>query len=253
MSWTPNAAARRFYKTATIHAEAQGWRVLLDERPLLTPLKSAFLAPRAVAEAAAAEWEAQTDLIDPLSMPVTRAVNAAIERVAPHREAVIDDIAGYGGSDLLCYRAGHPAALAVRQDAAWTPLLDWSASDLGAPLSTTVGVTPIDQPPGSIAKLRAAVAESSDIGLAALSELTALSGSLVLALAVARERLDAEAAWSASRIDEAWQIEHWGEDEEAEKAAARRRADFMAAARLAALLREPDTPEKEDPEERNET
>lgn len=236
--WTPTPAApKRFYAQAEAGEVAPGrWTVLLDGKPIRTPAKAAFEAPQRVALAAAAEWAAQGERLAPETMPVTRAVNSAIDRIAPQRAGVIEEIAGYGGSDLLCYRAESPAALVARQAAAWDPPLDWAAEALSAQLRLCVGVVHQAQDPASLAALQAAVAAESDIGLAALSELTSLSGSLILALATARGVLTAEAAWAASRIDEEWQIEQWGRDAEAEATALRRRDAFLAAARLAQLL-----------------
>jgi chaperone required for assembly of F1-ATPase len=149
---------------------------------------------------------------------------------------VIDAITEYGGSDLLCYRADAPAGLAARQAEGWDPWLAWSARALGAPLVAVAGVVHQPQPAPSLAALRAAVAQHDAFGLTALHELVALSGSLVLGLAVARGALDAGAAWELSRLDEAWQAEHWGLDAEAEAASERRREAFVRAAGVFALL-----------------
>jgi chaperone required for assembly of F1-ATPase len=234
--WGPRR--RVWTRAEAAPAESGGWTVLLDGRPLRTPGRAAFAAPsRAVAEAAAAEWDAQGETVDPRTMPVTRAVNTACDRVAPQIDAVRAEIAGYGASDLLCYRAPHPQALADRQAAAWDPWLDWAASRHGAPLVRGAGVAPVAQPAGSLARLAAALDALDPLALTALHELVALSGSLVLGLAVFEGALDPEAGWSASRVDEDWQTGQWGEDAEAADAAARRRADFLTAARLAATLR----------------
>jgi chaperone required for assembly of F1-ATPase len=183
----------------------------------------------------AAEWQAQTGTVNPATMPFTRTANSAIDTVVPQHQAVVDMLAAYGGTDLLCYRATGPAELVARQAAAWDPLLDWSATALGAPLRTTAGVMHVDQPPASLVTLTAAVDALSDFQLAAFHDLVAISGSLVLALAVTRDRLTVEEAWALSRIDEAWQIEQWGDDEEAAELAARKRADFLQADRFFAL------------------
>lgn len=229
---------KRFYdEAAAAPAENGDWTVHLDGRPLKTPGKALFLAPLAVAEAAAAEWASQAERVEPLSMPVTRAVCTAIERIAPQREAVVNDIAAYGAADLLCYRAEEPDELIAREAGAWDPLLAWAADDLAAPLQVVHGVIHEAQPPQSLAALRDAVAAHTDLGLAALHELTTLSGSVVIALAVARERLEPDAAWANSRVDELFQTEKWGEDAEAAAAAAKKEADFLAAARLLAMVR----------------
>lgn len=235
--WTPKPLPSRRYNTAAIREEGDGWTVTLDDKPMRTPSKLAFVAPRPVAEAAAAEWAAQGERINPLSMPVTRAVNTAIERVAPNRDAVIAEIAGYGGTDLLCYRADAPKGLVAKQAEAWDPPLVWAARRFGARLILAEGVTPVAQSAMALAALESRVAACSDLELTALAELTALSGSLVLALAIAEGWMPVEAAWAAARVDEEWQISQWGRDAEAEAVVERRRADFEAAARLMALLR----------------
>jgi chaperone required for assembly of F1-ATPase len=227
---------RRFWKAAAPAPESGGVGVRLDGRPLRTPAGATLLVPTGeLAAEIAAEWDALDGEIDPGRLPFTRAANAAIDRVAPRPGPVVDAIAEYGGSDLLCYRAGGPAALVARQAAAWDPWLLWSARALDAPLVAVTGVMHAAQPAASLAALRTAVAAEDAFGLVALHELVALSGSLVLGLAVARGALAPEEAWNASRLDEAWQAEQWGLDAEAEAAAAVRRADFLRAARLKAL------------------
>lgn len=239
--WSVTAAAvghRAFATVQTGPVDDAGalWTVLLDGRPLRTVGGGAFAAPGPVAQAAAEEWAAQGAQVDPATMPITRAINTAIDRIAPARESVIDDIAAYGGSDLVCYRAAGPDDLVARETAAWDPLVEWAADALAAPLSVIVGLTHQRQPILSTAALRRVVAEEEEIGLAALYELTTLSSSLVIALAVRHGRLDVASAWSAARLDEEYQIEKWGRDAEAEVAADANRADFEAAARLALLL-----------------
>jgi chaperone required for assembly of F1-ATPase len=234
VSWTPQ---RRFWRRTAIRPEGTGYAVALDARPLTTPAGASLTLPTAaLAQAIAAEWDALEGEIRPERLPFTRAANSAIDRVARHREAVVDTIADFGGSDLLCYRAAEPAALAARQAEGWDPWLLWSARALHAPLIAVTGVMHQPQPAPSLAALRAAVAEEDAFGLTALHELVSLSGSLVLGLAVARRALDAAAAWELSRIDETWQAEQWGLDAEAEAAAEARRADFLRARALLALL-----------------
>lgn len=236
---SPSSAPKRFYTEVAVRALEGGadWTVTLDGRPVRTPAKAAFAAPRSVAEAAAAEWAAQAERIDPSSMPITKAVNAAVDRIAKARADVVAAIAAYGDSDLLCYRADGPGALVARQAEAWDPLMLWSAQALGATLTAVSGVMHQPQSAAAQAALATAVAAESDLGLAALFELTTLSGSLVIGLAVARGRLSAEEGWAASRVDEAFQAEQWGRDAEADATAALKRRDFEAAARLAELLR----------------
>lgn len=233
--------ARRFWTAAQVGTRPDGWEVRLDGRPIRTPAKAPLVLPnRAVAEAVAAEWDAQADEIDPRSMPVTRAANAAIDKVAPQRTEVVGILAAYGESDLLCYRAEGPAALVRRQAEAWDPLLAWAAGALGAPLAVTEGVMSIPQPAPSLARLRAELEGLGPFELTAVHELIALSGSLVIALAALRRHRPAAELWDLSRLDEAWQAELWGRDADAEAAAARRRADFLQAMRLLDLLARPD-------------
>ena len=231
---------KRFWSTVTVTRTDDGHEVRLDGRPMRTPMGAPCRVPtRALAEAMAEEWRAVSEgaEVRPLAMPLTRAANTAIDRVLPDAAPVVDAIAAYGESDLLCYRAPYPEGLARRQAAAWDPLLAWAAEALGAPLVAVAGVMHTAQPPASLARLRAAVAAHDAWELVALHDLVTLSGSLVLGLAVSHGRIAPAAAWEASRIDEQWNIEEWGEDAEAAAVAERRREEFLAAARLMALLR----------------
>ncbi|MFA7434150.1 MAG: ATP12 family protein [Gemmobacter sp.] len=229
-------AARRFWAEARAVPEAAGFGVRLDGRAVRTPAKAPLVLPTlALAEAVAAEWQAQDGTIRPETMPFTRTANAAIDKVAPQTPAVVAELARYGETDLLCHRAPAPAALAARQAAAWDPLLGWAAEVLAAPLNPTVGVLPRAQPADSLKRLAAEVGRQDAFRLAALHDLVAIPGSLVLGLAVIRGRMTPGDAWSAARIDEDWQTEHWGEDEEAAAADAVRRAAFLHAARFHAL------------------
>jgi chaperone required for assembly of F1-ATPase len=230
-------AAKRFWKEATVEPSDTGFTVRLDGRAVKTPAKAPLVLPtRALAEAIAAEWEAQQGRVRPETMPCTRAANSAIDKVAPLRAEVIAELAGYGGTDLICYRATGPQPLIDRQRAAWDPLLHWAAA-LGAPLTATHGVIPVDQPPASLAALTNRVAAFTNFELAALHDLVAISGSLILALAVTDGHLTAEAAFDASRIDNHWQVEEWGADEDEAKAEAIRRAAFLQANRFFGLCR----------------
>lgn len=228
--------AKRFWKAALAVPEAGGFTVHLDGRAVRTPAKRPLILPtERLAAAIAAEWDAQEGRIRPETMPYTRAANSAIDKVAPQRDAVIDELAGYGGTDLLCYRAPGPAPLIARQAAAWEPLLEWAHATLGAPLVVTTGVIPVAQPGASLTQLRARVAAHSAFHLAALHDLVAISGSLILALAVAEGRLTPDAAFAASRIDEVWQAEQWGDDDEAAATEALRAEAFHNAGRFFAL------------------
>lgn len=232
MSW----AAKRFWKTAGVLAVDGGFGVALDDRAVKTPSKSALIVPtRAMAEAIATEWDAQTGKIKPETMPCTRSANSAIDKVAPQFAEVAAMIASYGGSDLLCYRATFPTELIARQAAAWDPVLDWAAETLGARLTPTQGVMPVPQAEPALAALSARVHRLTPFQLAAVHDLVAISGSLVLGLAVAEGHLTAKAAFALSRLDEAWQVEHWGADEEAAESDGLREAAMTHAGRFFSL------------------
>lgn len=225
--------ARRFWKTAEAVGEGQAFTVRLDGRPVLTPAKAALTLPtRPMAEAVAAEWQDAPAELDPRRMPVTRAANAAIDKVAPNLDAVRAEICRYAETDLLCYRAPEPEALADRQRAGWDPVLAWAAAELGAELSVTVGVTPIAQPRAALGALRQAVATLGPFRLTALHDLVALTGSLILGLAASRDFRPVDEVWRLSRIDEDWQADVWGRDAEAASAAAARHRAFVDAHRF---------------------
>ncbi|MBA4323779.1 MAG: ATPase [Rhodobacter sp.] len=229
-------AARRFWTAATAVPVDGGYTVQLDARPVRTPLKAPLVLPTiALAKAVAAEWQAQEKAVNPETMPFTRIANSAIDKVRPQFAAVADMLADYGGSDLLCYRAEGPAGLVARQAQSWDPLLDWARDDLAAPLRQATGVMHVAQPEASLAALRHQVHAMSAFQLAAFHDLVAISGSLVLALAVARGRITADEAWTRSRVDEDWQISLWGEDAEAAEAAARKREALLQADRFYGL------------------
>jgi chaperone required for assembly of F1-ATPase len=212
--------ARRFWKTADIRPQGEGWEVVLDGRPLRTPGKLPLILPtEALARAIAAEWDAQTDVIDPNRMPLTRAANSAVEKVTPQFHDVTSMLGDYGGTDLLSYRASEPEALTRMQAVGWDPLIDWAATELRAPLRITHGVIPVPQDPAVLLKLQAEIASLDAFALTALHDLVTLPGSLILGLAVLRGRLDAETVWKLARIDEEFQADRWGRDEDADLAA----------------------------------
>lgn len=229
--------ARRFWKQASVTREGDGWTVLLDDKPLRTPGKQPLIVPtEALARAIAAEWDAQDDIIQPSLMPLTRAANSAIEKVRPQQQAVAAMLADYGGSDLLCYRADQPEALVHRQAEGWDPLIDWAATELGAPIRITHGVMHVPQDDDSLRKLRAQVDALDPFTLTALHDLVTLPGSLILGLAVLKGRLSADQAHDLASIDEKFQAERWGADEEAEQAAQGRLQAIRDAERFWKLL-----------------
>lgn len=210
-----------------------GFAIHLDGRPVRTPAKTPLIVPtQPLAQAIAQEWDAQNDEIDPLSMPMTRSANAALDKVSAQRTEVATMIAAYGESDLLCYRADSPESLVKRQAAAWDPMLDWAAQELNARLICAAGVMHVAQPERAVAALNAHVQDQDAFALTALHDLVALSGSLVIGLAAQRRAFDLPHLWAISRIDENWQTEQWGSDEDAEKEARIKRSAFEHAAKF---------------------
>ena len=229
-------AARRFWTMASAVPAEGGFTVHLDGRPVRTPLKAPLVLPTlGLAEAVAGEWQVQEGTVKPETMPFTRTANSAIDKVATQHAEVVQMLAAYGDSDLLCYRAEGPPELVERQAAAWNPLLDWANTELGAQLSATEGVIHIDQPPASLKKLHDHVSSMTAFQLAAFHDLVAITGSLILALAVTQRRIAVGEAWQLSRIDEDWQISQWGEDEEAAIVAGLKQAALCHADRFYAL------------------
>ena len=228
---------KRFYNSVAVRDDGTGFALLLDGKPVRTPGKAKLLLPtRALAEAVAEEWKAQEDHIDPATMPLTKLANSAIDGVAGHERAVIDDIMAHAGSDLLCYRAGGPRGLVEAQRRSWDPVIAWAKSALGAPLALAEGIVHVTQPQASLDRLRERLSDRDPFSLSALHVMTALSGSALLAIAVAEGRLTPEEAWAAAHVDEDWQISQWGEDAEARERRASRRRDFGASACLLALI-----------------
>ncbi|WP_425073669.1 ATP12 family chaperone protein [Sagittula sp. S175] len=229
-------AMKRFWKEALAEPCEGGFAIKLDGRGVKTPAKTPLVVPtEGLAEAIAYEWQAQGEKVNPAEMPFTRTSNSALDKVATQHAEVADMLAAYGDSDLLCYRADHPEELVTRQSERWDPMLDWLLETYGTRLTTQAGVIHQPQDPLAVAALAREVHAQSPFQLAAFHDLVAMSGSLVLALAVTRGAVDAEAAWHLSRLDEEWQEEQWGPDEEATAIAERKRGEFLHAARFYAL------------------
>ena len=216
---------------------AGGYGVALDGRLVKTPGRRDLIVPSlALAAAVAAEWNGQQGEIRRETMPLTRLAGATIDRSPVQREAIVRQVADYAGTDLVCYRAAHPPALAARQEAVWQPLIDWAMQRYAAPLAVTTGVIPASQPAASLAAFAAVVAAHDDFSLTALHAATAACGSLVIALALLDGRLDAAEAFAAAQLDESFQIEAWGEDIEQAARRAALAAEIAAAARFISLL-----------------
>lgn len=227
---------RRFYQAAGVSEGADGFAIALDGKPVRTPGRNALAAPNAaLAEAIATEWNAQGEAIDPLTMPLTRLANSVLDGVADNAAAVADDIARYFETDLLFYRAGYPAALAARQAEHWDPVLRWAADERGAHFILAEGVMHVRQPEPAVAAMRALLPEDA-WRLAALHVVTTITGSALLAVALQEGVLAPEQVWTAAHVDDDWNREQWGADEEVEARRAARLRDFEAAAQVIRAL-----------------
>jgi chaperone required for assembly of F1-ATPase len=228
---------KRFYSQAHVgEGTRDGFPVLLDGKQVTTPARRPLAAPtRALAEAIAQEWQAQAALIDPGRMPLTRLANAVIDAVTDQAPAVADEIAQYLGSDLLCYRADAPEGLVAWQAQAWDPWLIWASEALGARFVLAQGVVHVAQPKEAVAAMRSAI-PGEPWPLGAVSSITALTGSALIALALAEGALDVEAAWAAAHVDEDWQMSQWSRDELALARRDYRFAEMQAAATVLRLV-----------------
>lgn len=230
--------AKKFWsETAAVEVDG-GYSVQLDGRPIKTPAKSAFVVPTlAMAEEVATEWGAQEDTVKPETMPFTRSANAAIDKVTIQHAEVADMVADYGDSDLLCYRADSPRELNARQAAAWDPYLDWADAKFNARLAPRSGIMHQPQDPRAIENLRRQVHAFDAFELTAVHDLVGLSGSLILGLSAALEFESPDVIWDISRVDERWQAEQWGDDDEALEVEAKKKAEFLHAAKFFALTK----------------
>ncbi|WP_294226986.1 ATP12 family protein [uncultured Shimia sp.] len=223
-------AKKRFWKDTTYEATDGGFKVLLDGRGVKTPAKAPLVVPtEAMAQAVVAEWDAQEGEIDPTGMPVTRSVNAAIDKVSIQRAEVADMLADYGASDLLCYRATSPEELIARQAEAWDPLLDWADATFEARLKSVSGVMFEAQDADALSKLSASTHSFDNFELAAFHDLVGISGSLIIGFAATHDLHPAETLWELSRIDEQWQEDQWGRDDEAAEEAEKKKQAFLHA------------------------
>ncbi len=234
MKPTGPANRKRFYKSASVaERDGGGFGVLLDGRAVRTPAGGPLAVPgRALADAIAAEWNAQGETIAPAGLALTKLANTAIDGVTEREGEVADDILKYAATDLVCYRAEHPAALVAAQAAAWDPILNWVTARYGAAFLTSAGIAHVAQPEASLSALRAAVAVLNAFQLTALHVMTSLTGSALIALAHTAGELDTAAAWAVAHTDENWQAARWGEDFEAARRMKARLAEFESASRF---------------------
>src|SRR5581483_3287885 len=230
---------RRFYKEAGVAEADGGFAITLDGKPIRTPSGRQVVVPaRALADAVAAEWAAQGETIDPVNMPLTRIANSVVEGVVDRVELVTDDLAKYFEADLLFYRAGHPEGLVAREAAHWDPVLFWAAEALGAHFILSEGIMHVKQPDEALRAARSAL-PGDPWSVAALHVVTTLTGSALLALALAHGMRDADQVWAAAHVDEDWNIDQWGADEEAAARRATRLRDFGAAVAVLTAVKPP--------------
>ena len=230
---------KRFYKQAVATLDEDGgFIVALDGKPVRTPSRKPFSVPhRELAEAIAAEWNTQHEVIDPATMPLTRMVNTALDGVSAAQDEVFEEILRFAGSDLICYRAGAPEGLVERESELWDPYLDWAAS-MGARLVLSEGVVHVEQPPEAIRAIAVLLRRyATPLQLTALHTVTSLTGSLVLALALAEGQGEPSGIWEAAHVDEDYNIAQWGEDHEAAERRAKRLIDFEAACLILSACR----------------
>jgi chaperone required for assembly of F1-ATPase len=227
---------KRFYTRAGFAEAGDGFAITLDDKMVRTPSRQSLTVPaRAIAEAVVAEWEAQQDFINPMTMPLTRLANSVIDAVGDNAQAVADDIGKYFGTDLLFYRAGHPEPLVAREAEVWDPILFWAADNFGAHFILAEGIIHVAQPEAALAAARATLPRDPWT-LAALHLVTTITGSALLAVALLRGHLDADQVWAAAHVDEDWNIEHWGVDEEVAVRRAAKLVDYRAAASVLKAL-----------------
>jgi len=230
--------AKRFWKEAVVAEQEGGFGIRLDARPVKTPAKATLLVPsHDLALAIAQEWDAQDEVIRPDMMPMTRSANAAIDKVTHQHAEVAELLAAYGDADLLCYRADGPQSLCERQAEAWDPLLDWAEGALGARLVPVQGVMHRPQEAGALACLSEKVHGMDHFTLTAFHDLVGLSGSLILGFAALHHLRPPEELWELSRLDERFQEEQWGVDEEAREVEALKQSQFLHAVRFHDLAR----------------
>jgi len=228
---------KRFWKEARVEKAEGGYTVALDARPLKTPLKRPLIVPsKALAAEISAEWQAVEGKLDTSTMPYTQFAHAGLDQAVDERREIIAKTALYGETDLLCYRAEAPQELVKRQAEAWDPLLDWCAETLDAPLTPTSGIVHLAQPEASLKALASHVQPFHGFALKALYDWVTISGSLVLGLAIAQKRLTAAEGWALSRVDENWQEEQWGVDDEAKKLAGSKRDTFLLVERALSFI-----------------
>lgn len=228
---------KRFWKETCVEEVDRGFGITLDGRPLRTPAKSRLVLPTlGLAEEVCAEWDMLSDSIDPTLLPFTKLCNAAIDNMESKRTQVVDVLSDYADTDLICYRAESPMSLVEAQDAAWNPLIAWTHRAHGVLLKITAGVLPVEQPKLARENAHLWLSELDDFALMATHDLVVLSGSVVITRALVEGQISRDEAWGASLVDEKWQAEQWGHDDEAVDARHAKQRDFNVAASMYDLL-----------------
>jgi chaperone required for assembly of F1-ATPase len=228
---------KRFYKSVAVTDQ---FGIALDGRNVKTPLKAPLVLPtRALAEAVAAEWDAQIEVINPHTMPLTKLANTAADRAIPEKSKIVAELLEFAGSDMVCYRAESPAGLVQRQKTHWNPILAWAKTDLRAGFTAVNTITHKRQSPAALQALETHIERLNPFPLVAVHNLTTLTGSALLATILAMGKIPTEAAWRAANVDEDWQIETWGEDTEAMARRTERLNEFLASVKFVDLARSP--------------
>jgi len=229
---------KRFYETVSLKPEADGYGLVLDNRPVKTPARAALIIPGlALGEAIAEEWRGQGEHIEPATMPLTQHVNAGIDRIAPNRADVLEELVRYAETDQCCYRADEPEELIARQAAAWDPLLEWAKDTHGLSFAVTSGIMPAAQPQQTLDQARSLIEPMPDCAISALHTVTAISGSLVMGLAARDQQLSDASLFECALVDELFQVEQWGADEEAQERRTGLRTALGSACTLFSLLK----------------
>lgn len=232
--WAP----KRFWKSAGAVEVDQGFSIELDGRPVKTPAKNALYVPSLeLAKAIAEEWDAQDKTVLPDTMPLTRLANSTVDKVSTQHAEVANLLAEYGASDLICYRATGPDELIARQSDAWDGFLDWAKRELDIDLVVQTGVMPVDQPEPSVMRIKELTHQFDAFALTAFHELVSLSGSWVIGMFAMRESVDIETLWNAAVVDDLFQAEKWGDDDEALEMRAQKSHSFNCANRFSQLCR----------------
>ena len=229
---------KRFYERVTTASLDDGYAIFLDDRPIKTPKRETLVVPtEALALALAEEWDSQGKTVSIESMRLNKLANTAIDHIGRVRDEVIDDIAKYGETDLLCYRSDYPQELQDIQTSKWQPVLDWVEEATGARLKSTVGVIHLPQEETALSRIRSAVSGHDDFRLTALHMVTTLTGSVCLALALSNGFLSVDEIWDIATVDDQFQEKRWGTDPEAQESLHRRHRDLMVASRQLDLLK----------------